>query len=248
MDLNLTNSNVAITGGSRGIGKAIAECFAAEGGNVSICARNKKDVEQTVSGLNKYGRKYTGYTVDIQNKQQVEKWIQNTAADMGGINILILNASALSTSWNDAVNVDLWGTVNTVEAALPYLRKSQSAAIIYIGSIAASVAVPGAAPYCSVKAAMANYMKSLSKALAPDKIRVNTVSPGNTYFEGGYWDNEKKARPEQFKHAEADTDLKRMATPEEIANCVVFLSSTRASYVVGANLLVDGGTTKHVAL
>ncbi len=249
MDLGLSNSNVAITGGSRGIGKAIAEAFAAEGANVSICARNKQDMEQTLSALRKYGKKYTGYTVDIQDKRQVEKWMSNTAADLGGINILILNASALSTAWDVAVNVDLWGTIHTVQAAIPYLRKAQSAAaIVYVGSIAASMPVPEAAPYCAIKAAMANYMKSLSHELAPDKIRVNTVSPGNTYFEGGYWGNEKKERPEQFKLAEAATDLKRMAKPEEIADGVVFISSTRASYVVGSNLLIDGGCTKHVML
>ncbi|MEO6230493.1 MAG: SDR family oxidoreductase [Ferruginibacter sp.] len=248
MDLNLADKKVAITGGSRGIGKAIAECFAKEGANVSICARNKKDVDSALSDLRKFGKKYAGYAVDIQKKLQVEKWMRDTAADLGGIDILILNASALSTSWDAAVNVDLWGTIHCVEAALPYLRKSSSAAIVYVGSIAASVAVPEAAPYCAIKAAMANYMKSLSRALSVNGIRVNTVSPGNTYFEGGYWANEKKERPEIFKTVEAANDLKRMAEPAEIANCVVFLSSSRASYVLGSNLLVDGGSARHVVL
>lgn len=248
MDLRLANSQVAITGGSRGIGKAIAVGFAEEGANVSFCARNKNDVEKTLSDLKKFGKKYSGYSVDIQNKRQVEKWMHEAASESGCIDILILNASALSTSWEAAIDVDLRGTIHTVEAALPYLRKSSSATIVYIGSVAASVAVPEAASYCSVKAALVNYMKSLSHALAPERIRVNTVSPGNTYFEGGYWYNEKKVRPEQFKNVEAGSALKRMARPEEIADCVMFISSSRASYVTGSNLLVDGGSTRHVVL
>ncbi len=248
MDLKLTGSHVAITGGSRGIGKAIAESFAAEGANVSICARNKKDIEKALSDLRKFGKKYTGHTVDIQNRKQIERWMRDAASESGSIDVLILNASALSPYWEAAVNVDLWGTIHTIQAALPYLRKSSIAAIVYIGSVGASVAVPGAAPYCSVKAAMANYMKSLSHTLAPEGIRVNIVSPGNTYFEGGYWDNAKKERPEEFRSIESGSDLKRMAKPEEIADCVVFISSPKASYVTGSNLLVDGGSTRHVVL
>jgi 3-oxoacyl-[acyl-carrier protein] reductase len=248
MDLNLTNRNVAITGGSRGIGKAIAEAFAAEKANISICARNKKDINNTIAGLEKFGKRYSGHTVDINNRKDVEKWLNATASELGGIDILILNAGALNPLWEPSLNVDVWGTINTVKAALPYLQRSSAGAITYIGSKAASVGIPGAEAYCAVKAAMTSYMKSLSQYLTKEGIRINTVSPGDTYFEGGYWDRIKKEDPEEFTRAVNSNGFKRMAKPEEIADCVVFISSPRASYISGANLLVDGASLKHVSL
>lgn len=248
MDLQLSKKNVMITGGSRGIGNAIAHCFAAEGANISICARNGNEIEMALSSLKKYGNTYKGHAADIQNKHEVEKWVKTSVIELGGIDIVILNASALSTSWDDCIRTDLLGAINTVEAVIPFLRKSTSAAITYISSKAASIGIPGAKAYSSIKAALVNYMKSLSLELTPEGIRVNTVSPGDTYFKGGYWDKIKNENPDEYKRNESARSFKRLARPEEIADCVAFISSPRASYVSGANLLVDGASMTHVVL
>lgn len=248
MDLKLDNRNVIITGGTKGIGRAIAECFAAEGANVSVCARNNAGIETALTSFKKFGKKYTGQVADVKNKQHVEKWIKETASELGGIDILILNASAMSSSWEDSIQVDLSGALYTVQAALPYLRKSSAASITYISSKAASLGIPGVESYCAIKAAVVSYMKSLSLSLTQQGIRVNTVSPGDTYFEGGYWDKIKKQDPGEYKKVETAIGLGRFARPEEIADAVVFVSSPRASFISGANLLVDGGSVRHVVL
>ncbi len=248
MDLKLKGANVLITGGSRGIGKSTALAFASEGANVSICARNKNEIDKTLSELIKFGNKYSGHVADIKNKSEVERWVKIAALELGGIDIVILNASALSASWNDCVAVDLLGTIHTVETVLPYLRKSSCASITYISSKAASVGVPGAKSYASVKAALVNYMKSLSLEITREGIRVNTISPGDTYFKGGFWDNMKNADPQGYRNAVMGNGLGRLATPEEIADCVVFIASPRSSYISGANLLVDGASMQHVVL
>ena len=248
MDLKLANRNVVITGGSRGIGKAIAVSFAAEGANVSISARNKNDIDKTLAELKKFPNRYIGHAIDIQNRKLTEKWLNATVAELGGIDILILNASALSTIWSTAINVDLMGTIQTMEIALPFLRKSREASVIFVSSVAASTGIPGVEPYGAMKAALVNYMKSLSQALNKENIRVNVVSPGNVYFENGHWDQLKQANPKEYNDLEAACGFKRMASPEEVADCIVFLSSSRASYVSGANLLIDGGGKNHVVL
>lgn len=248
MDLQLKGKNVLITGGSRGIGNSIAHCFASEGANISICARNRNEIDVTLASLKKYGNKYTGYTADIQNRSEIEKWVKSSAMELNGIDIVILNAGALSASWDACIKTDLLGAINIVESVVPHLQKSSSAAITYISSKAASIGIPGAKAYCSIKAAIVNYMKSLSLELTPKGIRVNTVSPGDTYFKGGYWDKIKNENPGEYKRIESLNGFKRMARPEEIADCVVFISSPRASYISGANLLVDGASTPHVTL
>ncbi len=248
MDLALQGKNILITGGSRGIGKAIAFCFAEEGANISFCGRNQKDIKETVVELNRFGNKYMGYSADIRNKEEVAQWIAATTSELKGIDIVILNASALSGTWNNCIQTDLLGTLNTLDLVLPYLKSSSCAAITFISSKAASIGIPGAKPYGAVKAALVNYMKSLSLELGPFGIRVNTVSPGDTFFKRGYWETIKNNQPEEYKKAENSNSLKRLAKPEEIADCVAFVSSPRASFVSGANLHIDGSGIQHVIL
>lgn len=242
MDLKLSGFNVVVTGGTAGIGGAIVERFAQEGANVAFCSRSASNVSKMLKKLEKYSVKKQGGIVDVTNLDDFSKWISS----IGEIDIFIPNVSALSADWDISMNTDLKSTVQTVEAIIPFLQTSSHPAITYVGSKAAVIATPGFEAYGAVKAATVHYIKSLSKRLASDGIRVNTVSPGDTFVEGGFWDNIKINAPDVYQSTLDANPLGRFCTPEEIANTVLFISSPLASFISGSHLLVDGGTTDHV--
>ena len=164
---------------------------------------------------------------------------------------MIANVSALSAalgeeSWRLALEVDMLGTLRTVEAAMPYLEQSDCASIVAISSTAALEAFGGARPYNALKAAVINYMSNLATQLAPKNIRANTVSPGTIYFDDGVWGKRKQEAPASYAAALAQNPMGRMGTPEEVAKAVAFIASPAASFITGANLVVDGGFTRRV--
>ena len=171
---------------------------------------------------------------------------------MGGLDIVVANASALAIentpeSWRREFEVDLMGTVGTVDAAMSYLEESKAGAVVVISSVSGMEADMVAGPYGSTKGALIHYAKGLACQLAPKGIRANTVSPGTTYFEGGVWHNIERENPELFRTALGMNKMGRMATAEEVANAAVFLASPRASFITGTNLVVDGAFTNKVA-
>ena len=252
MDLNLAGRHFLVTGGTRGIGRAIAETFAAEGAHVSLCARTARDVADAVTALQSKGVKAFGRVLDVGDGGALAGFVNEAAATMGRLDGVVANTSALSSGssvadFDAAYRVDLMHTRNLAEAALPHLEKAGAASIIAISSISGSEDFGyGSVSYGTLKAALFFYMKSLSRHLAPKGIRANVVSPGTTYFEGGYWDEVKKNDPGRFTDNIAFNPMGRMATPEEIANVVVFLSSEKASFVSGANVTVDGTATPRI--
>ena len=133
-----------------------------------------------------------------------------------------------------------------MESALPYLEKSDAAAIVAISSTAAVNTSGGVRAYSGVKAALISYMSGLSTNLGAKGIRANTVSPGAIYFEGGVWDVRKREAPDAYAAAVARSPMGRLGTPEEVANAVVFLASPAASYISGTNLVVDGAQTTRI--
>jgi 3-oxoacyl-[acyl-carrier protein] reductase len=149
-------------------------------------------------------------------------------------------------AWRKSFDVDVMGTVVGIEAALPLLEKSGAGAVVVIGSVAAAEVTGPTRPYNAVKAALVPYVKSLAQNLARKNIRVNTVSPGTIYFKGGIWHQREQQMPDFFKGVLARNPTGRMGTPEEVADAVVFLASARASYITGANLVVDGAITQRV--
>ncbi len=181
--------------------------------------------------------------VDVTDLAAFQLWLK----EIGSFDIFIANVSALSVDWQASMLTDIQATVNATEAAIPFLQKSSFGAITYIGSIAGSLAAPDSAPYGAAKAAMAHYMKSLSSRLLP-VVRVNTVSPGSTLFAGGLWDKVQREDPATFAKTLARNPMNRLATPEEIADVVTFISSPAASFVSGANWYVDGGCINHVQI
>lgn len=251
MDLGLAGMKALITGGTKGIGRAVAEHFAAEGTDVAICARNAEEVAQTVTALAARGVRATGRALDVADGPALTKWVEDVGAELGGIDIVVSNVSALAigqdeASWQAEFSIDMMGTVRAVNAAMPFLEKSKAASIVVISSVSGREVDFAAGPYGVFKAALIHYAKGLSFQLAAKNIRVNALSPGNTYFPGGVWEKIEHGNPTLYKAALALNPTGRMGKPEEMARGVVFLASPAASFITGTNLVVDGALTRGV--
>ena len=251
MDLGLKGAKVLVTGSTKGIGRAIAETFAAEGANVGICSRNQADVDSTVVKLKAMGVAAFGGSVDVSDGAALKAWVNDMASKLGSVDAIVSNVSALAIgqdeeSWQKEFSTDMMGTVRLVNAAMPYLEKSAAAAIVTISSVSGREVDFASGPYGTFKAAIIHYTQGLANQLAAKGIRANSVSPGNTYFEGGVWNMIKDNNPELYKTALALNPTGRMGTPQEMANAVVFLASRAASFITGTNLVVDGALTRGV--
>ena len=248
MDLNLNNKNAAVVGATRGIGRAIADQLVAEGCNVSICARDQAAVTAVAGELESGNTRILATALDATDRDAQVDWINHTAQTLGGLDIFIANVSAMNLdadedAWRQSFEVDMMATFNGAQAAIPHLKGSTAGAMVFISSIAALHTPGGPKPYGAMKAAVINYAKGLARALAPDGIRVNTVSPGNIYFEDGVWGRTERGNPEFFAAAVANNPMGRMGRPDEVANATVFLASPAASFISGTNLIVDGALT-----
>jgi 3-oxoacyl-[acyl-carrier protein] reductase len=251
MDLGLKGRNALVTGASKGIGRAIADLFAAEGANVAICARNEGEVAKAVAALAATGVKAWGKALDVGDPAALKQWVEGAANHLGGVDALVCNVSALAVgdsaeTWENSFRIDMMHTVNAIAAALPFLEKSTAASIAIVSSVSGFEVDFAAGSYGAIKAALIHYAKGLSNQLIAKGIRVNAVSPGNTYFEGGIWNNIEKGNPDFFKMAMGLNPTGRMGTAEEVAAGVVFLASPKASRISGTNLIIDGALTKAV--
>jgi len=252
MDLQLNGTRVLVTGGSRGIGRAIVEAFLDEGATVGFCARNADEVAATQQTLQGRGR-VTGSAVDVGDADALTSWVEESAGGFGGLDVVVANVSALAIpdteeNWLASLNVDLMHTVRLVRAAMPHLERSQAASIIAISSVSGRESDFASGPYGTAKTAIVGYINGLALQLAEKGIRANTVSPGNTYFEGGVWANIEGANPDLFETAVGLNPTGHMGTPEEVAGPVVFLASPKARRVSGTNLVVDGALTRGIQL
>lgn len=251
MDLGLKGLRAVITGGSKGIGRRTAEIFAAEGASVAICARNAEEVAATVAALKEKGATAFGAAVDVSDKAALEKFVADSAKALGGLDILVANVSALAVednedAWRKSFDTDMMHTVRAVNAALPFLEASKAPAVVVVSSVSGREVDFTGPAYGAFKAALIHYAQRLAMQLAPKMIRVNSVSPGNTYFDGGVWQHIEKNIPDLFAQAMALNPTGRMAKPEEIGRGIVFLASPASSFTTGTNLVIDGALTRGV--
>ncbi len=250
MDLGLKGKKVILTGGSRGIGRAALEIFAAEGADVAFFSRNADQVAEAVASLSKHGGKVIGEAFDMSDLEAYPKWLTSAADKLGGYDIFVPGASASGSGatgdWDACYNADIKGTVMGCEALEPYLEKSGTGSVVIMSSTAGfeTFIVPQA--FNALKGALLVYAKQLGQAWGPKNIRVNAVSPGPIAFPGGNWEAIKGAAPELYDATEAAFALGRWGGPEEVARTIAFLASPASSYTTGTNVVIDGGYTKRV--
>jgi 3-oxoacyl-[acyl-carrier protein] reductase len=251
MDLGLKGKKAIVTGGTRGIGRAIANLLVEEGCDVAICARNRGPIDEAVGEFERSGVRAFGGALDVADIAALQRWVGEAAASLGGLDVFIANVSALAQgmdqdAWCKGFQIDVMATVFGIEAALPILEKSQTGSIVVVGSTAMAEVYGPTRSYAAVKATLLPYVKGLARNFAAKNIRANVVSPGNVYFKGGVWNIAEQRNPEYFQSMIARNPTGRMGTPEEVADAVVFLASPRASFITGTNLIIDGALTQRV--
>ena len=250
MDLHLNDKNILITGGSKGIGKAIAAAFLIEGANVTITARNIDFLEKAKEDL---GEKVSIIQADITIKSEREKLMRLFVEKNGTIDVLVNNAGGSNGSsvtetgidlFYEAMELNYFSAVHLSKLAVEEMKKNRSGCIINITSIYGRES-GGKVTYNNAKSALISFTKSLADEVISDGIRVNSVAPGSILHETGNWKKRLEEDPERIREfVKNEIPAERFGTPEEIANVVTFLASDRASWIVGASINVDGGQSR----
>jgi len=246
VNLEFRDKRVIVAGGSRGIGRSIALAFAQGGAKVSICARGARALEATRQELIAFGGVVHAAICDLAHEAPIARYIPEAAAALGGIDVLVNNASAGATgddehSWEASLAVDLLAAVRASRHALPFLEKGTDPTIINISSgsgMNPSVRTPA---YGAAKAAVIHYTRTQAAALASKGIRVNCVAPGSIEFPGGGWEKRKTEEPALYNQVLASMPAKRLGRPEEVASVVLFLASPLANWVTAQIVGVNGG-------
>lgn len=248
MNFGLYGRRAIITGGSKGIGRAIALGLAAQGCHVAICARGQAALDETRQALEAHDVIAHAQACDVGDPEALEGFLHQARDAIGGADILVNNVSALAPgddldAWDANIRLDLMASVRATRIVVPWMTQAGGGNILFISSIS-GLEAGGKAPYSAVKAALISYSKSLAVTLAGHRIRVNTIAPGSIKFPGGVWDRVEKHDPKRYTSTLARIPAGRFGRAEEVANVAVFLASDAASWVTGACVPVDGGQHK----
>jgi 3-oxoacyl-[acyl-carrier protein] reductase len=249
MDLQLTGKVAMLSGASRGLGRAMARAFAAEGVKLSICARGATELEQAAAQLQADGAEIVAQAADVCDASAMESWTQATVAHFGGVDILVNNAGGAKVgmlsqvseeAWRQAFELNFFSAVRLSRLCALEIEKRGGGAIINVSSIYGREA-GGPLTYNSSKSAMISFTKMLARELAPRQVRVNSVAPGSILYPGGTWERAFLANPAFEKDfISHDFPAGRLGRPEEVAYAVVMLASPLASWITGVCLPVDG--------
>ena len=247
MSFVFADRRVVVCGGSRGIGRSIALAFSVAGADVSICARGRETLQATRDELARDGRRAHAAACDLADAQAVARYVAEAGDALGGIDVLVNNASGFGqgddeAGWSVGLAVDVMAMVRASHAALPMLeQRGEGASIIHISSISGFRASTRTPAYAAVKAAMISYTASQAAMLAPKRIRVNCIAPGSIEFDGGVWDQRRKANDPLYDRVLKSIPFGRLGAPEEVAEVALFLASAHARWVTGQTIAVDGG-------
>ncbi len=242
----LAGRRALVAGGSRGIGFAIADAFAGAGAAVSICARGSGPLASAADAIARHGRPVHATVCDLADAARLDAWVASAAEALGGIDIVVNNASALShaegdAAWQAGFDVDLMAAVRCNRAALPHLRRSDVPAILNVSSINALNPTPRAPAYSTFKAALNYYTTTLAADLARLRIRVNAIAPGSIEFPGGLWARRAERDPELYARIRDAIPFGGFGAVEDVAAAALFLCGPQAHWITGQVLAVDGG-------
>jgi 3-oxoacyl-[acyl-carrier protein] reductase len=256
VDLGLNDKIAIVTGSSRGLGLASARALAAEGCRVCICARTAARLETAraeIAGVAGGADRVLAVNADVTTEQGIAEIVARTVETFGGLDVLVNNVAAAGgaglvettdADWQAAFDQTLFPAIRASRLAVPHLVARGGGSIVIIASIFGREA-GGRMTYNAVKAAQISLAKSLAQQLAPQNIRVNSVSPGSILFEGGSWWKRQQADPagiaEFVKH---EIPSGRFGRPEEVGDVVAFVASPRASWITGTSIVVDGGQSR----
>lgn len=258
LELRLTDKVAFVGGSSRGIGRAVAAAFLAEGARVTITGRDPRPLEEAAREFSdRFGAdRMHACAGDMTDADAIARALFETRERWGALDCLVANVGSgtakpgwqlTQEDWDAAFRLNFWGSVRLVESALPALTEAGRGSVVLVASIVGLESVNAPLTYSAAKAALVNYGKNLARQVGAAGVRVNCVAPGNVLFPGGSWERKLAERREFFeRYVEAEVPLRRFGTPEEIADLVVFLSSDRASFITGSCVVADGGQTRGV--
>jgi len=257
MDLQLHNQVAFIAGSSRGIGKSIAATLLAEGASIVLTGRDEASLKATQAELATAENqdKILAIRGDFADAETIDRAFARTLAHFGRLDHLIANLGTGSgkpgweqsdEEWTRLFELNFFASTRLTQAAIPHLLANPNGgSILYISSIVAIEATPAPLPYSAAKAALVNYSKNLARQLGPQKIRVNTIAPGNIFFPGGSWERHLNNRRDAVESMlQTEVPLQRFGTPEEIASLAAYLCSPLAAFATGGCYVMDGGQTR----